>query len=528
MSSHLELLSKLSNDELVILLAKRAVFNKHAAEMRKQAMPDFSAMASGLADRVKGLAGDAKNWAASNPGLDAVKDWIRQNPAAVSTLAGAGIGAAGGGLTSLGSRSKRKHWMRNAVTGAIAGGAVGGGGYLAARALRPNGVVEPSGPLPAPPAKSQTPIPFVHNGKPYNLDPNKATPEVLQRVNELQQLTPTQIGVGGLGAALWQYPKNHPILASMLGLDVTGAAAKRLNTMRGASIPLSINPDDYRLGAQQILAGKIPDLTKLEDGDSLKKLVAALSAGSGPVQPSDLRQALLRARLNPTETVHIPGIGSVTPGNLQRISEASGRRQSGPGAIMQLMSDLRHRLTGKGGGPLAGTGFKSEGDPIAGAKKILSDIGFDRANNAHRRALGQFRVDDFTEGDTVKRILSGLAPSSGDKPGPFGRKTYDVTRYSDAEVKALRDLIAKAKAGGGIDPIITAPNTAGSRLLRAMNSGKTRNYFLPKSRYGNIAGRAGLYAGVPLLTHLLRSGREYVGNRERLQELIDQIAEPVQ
>lgn len=145
-----------------------------------------------------------------------ILDTIKENPILASTLIGGAGGAAFGGLSSLGRRKEERQTGHNMLTGALAGGALGLGGSLAATKL-PEAMFGPD-------KSFNMPIKFPLNGKEVELDASQLADSTLRR-------NPIQRGIDSIGSGLKGYMRNHPLLTALMGVDMASSTARHAGQM---------------------------------------------------------------------------------------------------------------------------------------------------------------------------------------------------------------------------------------------------------------------------------------------------------
>lgn len=222
-------------------------------------------------------------------GLSALQRQVELNPALAFTLGGAALGAGAGGLSSLAADPERRHTGRSALTGALAGAAVGGGGYMASRMLPP---VDPKF-LPKP-----DPTSFATPGgtRSINTDAIKSNPAVIAEIEKLRTKSlPTQ-AVTGSWDFIKNYASNHPILAAIMAGDI---ASNAVGTTAGYFSGLPGNKANVlRSGVERFTA---------DGGDAAKDINKALKGFATSATDFDLKDILRRAReVGATGEVDLP------------------------------------------------------------------------------------------------------------------------------------------------------------------------------------------------------------------------------
>lgn len=151
-----------------------------------------------------------------------ILEMIKNNPVLASTLIGGAGGAAFGGLTSLNRPKEERQTGHNMLTGALAGGALGLGGSLAATRL-PKAMFGKPEPV-------STPITFPHNGQQVTIDSAKllSDPSVTKIIDEKSQRNFIQKGIDTAGDGVKSYMSNHPLLSGLMAGDALNSLTRRL------------------------------------------------------------------------------------------------------------------------------------------------------------------------------------------------------------------------------------------------------------------------------------------------------------
>lgn len=498
-------LAEMPDSDVALALAKQAVYTRHIRTMQKQAMPEF---------------------------LQTAMDTAKANPTLLAGLAGAGLGAGVGGLASTGTPERKRHFWRNMLTGALAGGAAAGGGAYALGQL---------GGGAKPPQET-----FVHGGKKRALIPSKTTPEVLQEVSRLQTSTPTEKALYGAGNVLMKYPENHPLLAGILGADLAGGVAKGYERLWHRNLPhVTLDPDSIfdaaMRGKFDVLATGGKGGKDKELGGAVKQLVESLKGGEKQIDRDALRTALVAARSGaPSDLINVPGISQPIPAStLERLTELSGGRvTSGPGVLQRMIS----RWKGEPADPLALSGWKYNAPDTTAItddmrKTFAGKLGKDPAT---------FIGKDKELRNELRRWIYAARSGKGKKPTPaellYGALGIEerapvlggvADAGATAAVKQRRAILDAIQDQGSVEavPLWNAKGKWSKRLAerggaiaRYMHSGPTGGAFRQRIPHLKAMGRAGLYAGVPLLQHVygaLRSGNQ---RSKELQQLLEQIS----
>jgi hypothetical protein len=304
MSCNTESWAKGSLEDAVMMLAKRAAVARLLREKKADMGETFST------------------------GLSALQRQIELNPALAATVGGAALGAGAGGLSSFAADPERRHTGRSMLTGALAGGAVGGGGYLASRMIpQLEQTLGPKGDA----------VRFPGPGGPREVDPAaiRQNPQVIAEIEKLRSKSwPTQAATGTWDF-LKNYAGNHPILATMLGLDVAGNTA---STAAGWASGLpGTRPNVLREGMTRATS------TEGEAGKDINKMVRKWLHTAGDGQLDDL---LIKAREAGSKGhLQIPGLDDMGTTPVSRINEWYNKGTPGgsglrSGNFMQSMRDI--------------------------------------------------------------------------------------------------------------------------------------------------------------------------------------------
>lgn len=286
-----------------------------------------------------------------------LSDWIRENPGMTATLAGAGVGAGVGGLTSM-SRSgkKRRRPLDSILTGALAGSAIGSGAHLATKAVSNWRTQQsPMNVLPLPPKVQQN------------------SPKILEEINELNRKSlPTSI-VGKINDGIGHYTKNHPFLTALglgdLGWHTLGTAGRMADPEA-----IGINPDNFRSAVRRSLEGEKSFLNRVAQGkETLKKgqkpnvvkierSLSDLSARLDRMTRQEVIDMLVKARAGAPDLGVAKGFGV---DDVRAILREHGNKIQPGGAasadsVVQSIKRMLGRVPKPGGkphDPLRGTGY---------------------------------------------------------------------------------------------------------------------------------------------------------------------------
>lgn len=248
-------------DEACEKLAEVAVANREKSAFDWGGLGEsLRAHAAHLGDSLQTHASDLYQHA--QPHLAAIKGFASEHPVGAGALAGAGLGAAYGGLTSLGRDPEERQTGHNMFTGALAGAGVGIGAGLLHQHLpplleqlkeQPAAPPAPTAPGAAPPSSTLAPGEFMHNGRKMRIRPGAPGLEELNA--KIQGASSPSVPEAGLNAAsnfMGGYIQRHPWLASLAGLDATGTLLGGAAQLRNPSG--SLNPRDLKAGLPGAIA----------------------------------------------------------------------------------------------------------------------------------------------------------------------------------------------------------------------------------------------------------------------------------
>ena len=377
----------LSDSEAATQLAKIA----HVARLRKQVAGTVKFAAdkpwyNTLFDSAKKHTGDAVN--AFKPALTPITGYLNKNKLVADSLRNAGIaagvGAGIGGFASLtGDEEKRKNWLYNMTTGALAGAAVGGGGTYAL------GKVDQVRSTPSvAPVDDSALHAWTYDDVAREFGKEFAD-ELAARKAEFRQtrgqygktqenlnkslFNPVNISVDNNYAlprvSADGLPKTTTALNTVLGvgaIDAGSTLARVLDARLRRNMPLiNLNPDAFFSAAQ---AGKFDTLAAAASSGggrtaatALAKLVAGLKTGG--LNADVLRNTLVAAR-STGQPQYIPGIGVISAGELAKLTEATGAPVQGAIAgTLSAITRAGNSLMGRKPNYLERTGFAISQDP---------------------------------------------------------------------------------------------------------------------------------------------------------------------
>jgi hypothetical protein len=222
------------------------------------------------------------------------------------TLGGAAAGAGVGGLSSLGVDKKRRHTLRNMLTGALAGGAIGGGTALARSNMSTVGGNDAGGSSPG------------WWGSKLDLDPSKLDDKTVEGIRGMDD----QSILGAAGGLFSGYPKEHPILAAIGAGDIMSSASGAIDSAKNKNKLPGLQLDVLRKGLTT--DGANPKWTKL-----LKKLNKS---------PSTVQEMLVNARKGTTATVGKNNPVNFKPEELASIyTQGGGSSRGGINSILKMI-----------------------------------------------------------------------------------------------------------------------------------------------------------------------------------------------
>lgn len=333
-----------SSDELtsaIEKLAERVVYN---AEHRRRKQAD-------MAETLKGLGGAA---------LDAFK----ASPAMGTGLLGAGLGGAYGLASSFGQPEGERRPFGSALSGALAGGALGAGAGLAGHQLTSYLKNRPA----APPADSGT---FQHAGKNYRLNPDAG--KLLPELQQLESRSPVTRGVGAVTDAVKGYAGNHPWLAALMAGDIGSHALGTAAEMTTAGTGGAATKRHFMRVLESLKKEEGSSLTP-ETGKAMKRWTEGLS-------PEKFHEEYTKATRGGKPIPVAIGDGKSGPKIHKIDAEAlktvghAGTGRVRAGGIRSLL-DLWEANTGRQiGNKLTGTGYGGEAKAVTDwTKPLLSRL----------------------------------------------------------------------------------------------------------------------------------------------------------
>jgi hypothetical protein len=289
--------------------------------------------------------------------LDDIGGLFKNNPGITATLAGAAGGAGVGGISSLFRNKEDRDTGGSMLTGALAGGALGGGGYLAARHFSMPQGRDASGGI------------FQQDGETKRLSPEavKSSPELLTELDSLRDRSWLTRTVGATQNAMGDYIRANPIIAA---LGFGDAASHTLGAASRVSGGTSLAPKFLREGVMRAIAS----------GEESKEGLITLRELKG-MTDDKLQDLLARVKAGPKHFSDFGGkrvgndLGSVfTAQDIQDLTDKGGAttRHGAGGAMRDLFSKAQQaakKVTGKGllgdkGHSLSGTGYTPSGKRV--------------------------------------------------------------------------------------------------------------------------------------------------------------------
>jgi len=468
-------LAEMPDSEVALALAKQAVYTRHIRAMQKQAMPEFLQTA---VNKAKELYGKAKTQA-SPYGAKALDAFQKLHPAARAGLIGAGVGAGIGGLSGLDRRKGNRHFFRNALTGALAGGATFGGGALALGALSPGGTPPGATPgaasggtgragwLPALFGATGAGVEQLDiNGRKVPVEVAKLTPEVQKRIEELTRpFSFSDVPGKAVDIAKSYDPAKHPYLsmigAADLGTNAVSSALKRVERQWVRSLPqVTLNADAlYTAAKRGRFANMISEEAKqlAQQGGKASKgakgvideLVQSMLGTSGKqIDKKTLTDALIAARSADSvkKMITVPGISQPVPVHvLEQMTLQGGGRggrvTSGPGVITRAFQ----RMLGRPADPLAMTGWAFKDSDLSAITTPM--------RKQLAKSLGEANIDAFVGNDAALREALSKIPKDNEllaklrllKPKPAG----GGVPVTPAKLQALQQSVVRAARAPG-------------------------------------------------------------------------------
>lgn len=424
-----------------------------ARKLRKQALDlsNISAMLGNLGSSISNHAQSAYN----NPAVQSVLS----SPELKGGLIGAGVGAVGGGLSSLTAPPERRKTVSNMLTGALAGGAIGAGGTAAyryfpqafnAKATIPSGIK-----FKGPNGVQEVPADLLDR------EPDAAHIAELPTAETLGQKT-----VGSVRGGISDYKSNHPFLTGAAGADIAGSSIGAGAEFRNPGG--SMNPAQFRRGVGNMLQSK-------GTGDQFKKIMDELQ-GNPNITNDAVQMALANARQ--TGKFSLPGSKGPVELNrdqLKQVFDASnssiipgvGATRRGTGsAVMDALGLSKNR-------PLAGTGYRES--PVA-IENVVKEL-------------------QGAPADWAQQLPDNVIPSTKNLAAmPIHELQQAATEAAAGgkhEIASQLQKIIAAKSQ--IEP---TPGFLGAATRKVESFGDGRR--MPKT-----VGRAALYAGIPAAMNYL-------------------------
>lgn len=483
MSYSAELLSSHSLEQATELLAKRAAV---ARLLREKISSDKQADA--VQDALSNL-----NPAVTD-GLSALQRQIQMSPALASTLGGAAVGAGVGGLSSLFAPKEKRQTGRSMVTGAIGGAGLGAGAYLGSRMIP-----ELNKHLRQDPSDLQFKLPGAGLHK-IDKELVSSNPSVIGEIDKLKDKSLLSKAVGATTDAVNSYGKNHPVLATLLGLD---AASHTAGTVGGivSGMP-GTNAKTFRAGLESLAASgdesykRLNDYFKqLTDSDIVSYLDEARARGRGFVDDIVLnpsQDAVNTARANAKSDQAARSLRAA----LKRVSDGLDPNISDDASIMKRIEELASTY----------------------ADKIQKGIDSGAANDTTRLTLEELNkiYNKGTPGGVG--IRSGIADAFQGIRDIFDAAKNRFNPFSSGGTPKSRTMYT-GKAT--VNPANFSERVQ-SVVRRAGNSG-----IKPTTLLGHLGPRAALYAGVPLLQEYSRIASKETADQAKLRQIVEQLSKPV-
>lgn len=356
--------------EATDMLAKRAAVGR---ALRKRA--DMNENIQNGLSYLKSVGNDARNSinsVAQSPdvqkSLSALQRQIQLNPALASGLGGAAIGAGVGGLSAAVGDKPGASVLGSALTGAMGGGALGTGAYMATR-MAPeikNRIAEQGG------SGSNS---VTYNGKNITLDKNKImkNPGVINEIERLNEPSTATSTVGAITGGIGDYVKNHPILSTLMAGDAFSNAAGTI----GESV--SGLPGQR---ANVFMEG-VRRLKGDGEGKHLAENIKQFYNTAHELSPADIEQMLHDAR-SVGANGHVNFTSGGKPSSIP-VSELTNIYRKGRGSNpftmggMQSLQDMADHLTSGFDGKLSIGDPKSRtkwlGDTVSSKGKVLKAMG---------------------------------------------------------------------------------------------------------------------------------------------------------
>lgn len=536
------------------LLAETVVRARLCQQMRKEA--DLSGSLSGA--------------------MSSAGDWLSQNPTAAAALAGAGAGGLYGGATSLlGRRNRKKNFLGNTLTGALAGGAVGGGGAMALNALGiPLGGLADQGKQLAQGAASGVKQMFGGEGSQGAISAGSSAKgpdavEVAQKLTELQSPGPATMLTRGIASTPPWLATLGAVGAADVGLMGVGALSRNAgrSPISGKGLRAAIDSlgsdtakrDSYRalLGLNNEQLGDVARHARSGNlspliGDPNKLSPQLMKALEG-VSPQSLRRRYIGTYYDPEQFRDVLRklLGQPTGANKPLANAASALLTAGDdelqhiiNSVKKLKPDFSHLAPPSKYGPEV--------------SKALADVGSDGLRGVASSRLphawgGMGHVEDVAT--RLKQLIGGAGSSveegatqlkrligqAGSKLLPHGESmaptqvTGLFDRWKDVQTSpaSTTGLLNRWKntefnpmAGTGYVGTSTgeiAPSTTRTgKLMRYLAERDRGALGMSKLKGGGGLLRAGGYVGLPLAAMLYGSHSADQTKQQQAAKLLQQ------
>ncbi len=501
-------------EDVLDVLAKKAVYNAEFRRTKAAFLPQLQQLGSGAMDALKA------------------------NPAAGAGLLGAGLGGAYGLATSFGRPEEERQPWSSALTGALAGGALGAGAGVAYDQLGPgirdyfSGAVAGGGAAGGGSPGGAAGPTFMHNGQQYRLRDPAAASQLLPELQSLDERNPITRGVGAVGDVISNYTEKHPWLATMLGADIgshaLGTAAEMSTAGRGGAATLG--HFNKGLGALK------PDGTQFT-GDHID----ALKRWAGDQTPESFHSNYQNAVRNGAG-VSLPGKpgkggvpGAPTTISAQQLRDV-GRAGTGrirPGGVRSLL-DILGDVTPEGWqrpGPLFGTGHGNEGELIADGLRGAGDQLRGGINAAADKIPQRVKTPFQQAGTGIRGAAGTLASKLPQRVKSPLHALWDRVRGSNPTPApgpghglGLAPMPSPPRPTPAAPAASAWPGRIGGATQKLLQRAHT--FQRPTSLVGRLAPRAGLYAGLPMLQWYMGQSAAENTARQRIQDLLKQYAVP--
>ena len=399
--------------------------------------------------------------------LSSIGDTLSGNPMLQKALIGAGVGAGIGGVSSMFSPKEKRKPFSSILTGALAGGGLGVGAHYLGKAL-------PSG------GGGSGSSSFTHDGNTYALDPKAlaSNPAAMQELNELMQKTPGEGVAGAIEGVVGNYSGKHPILASILGADIASQTAGTLGGLSstGSQFRISQRPDALARGYKLIGGEKLEGLAKELATDKLFTL-------------GDIKKVL--------------GNDNATKNLLATAQEVLATGRDGKTMQLEVAREIKN-ISDAGLGTVRRGGLESIRDLFRGSTTASPELAADMLKGTGTpgaELIGSSGKIPFTDIDLPKWL--------------GGNKARSITATSPTSLKDIIQNVRNKQYG-------LAGTQVGSSAARAFNT--TGNRFRSMGRFGRMAPRAALYAGIPLLQAYAGAARAPGQREKRIMELVRSLS----